>query len=151
MYIFNPMSLLSCSLCSLNPTSWGTALAALLSSRASTWALAVSGSGTRKAGQAGWMCFWGLGYFCFITLKSLQLNINLSVFNLAVLLPDLLSCLQLTGCHKEVTGQWQFVCHGPLLFQLDFYLVMNQATGVQSGKKKVSQGSKLKLESFSVH
>lgn len=136
MCIFNPMSLLSCSLCSLNPTSWGTALAALLSSRASTWALAVSGSGIRKTGQAGWMCFWGLGYFCFITVKSLQLNINLSVFNLAVLLPDLLSCLQLTGCHKEVTGHWQFVCHGPLLFQLDFYLVMNQATGVQSGKKR---------------
>lgn len=112
------------------------------------WYLEVA---AERQGRQGEMCFLGLGPFCFITMKSLQVNINSFVFNLAVLLPYLLSCLQLTGCHKEVTGQWQFVCHGPLLFELDFYLVMNQAMGVQSGKKRMSQRSKLKLESFSVH
>lgn len=59
MCIFNPMPFLSCSLCSLNPTSWGTDRAALLSSRALTWALAVSGSCTRKTEQAGWNVLFG--------------------------------------------------------------------------------------------
>jgi len=134
LYVFIQPHVFPELLCSLDLTSWGTVRAALLSSRALTWALLVSGSCTRKAEQAGWNVLFGP--FCFMTVKSLQLNINSFVFNLAVLLPDLHSCLQLTGCHKQVTGQWQFVCHGPLLFELDFYLVMNQATGVQSGKKR---------------
>lgn len=62
-----------------------------------------------------------------LPLKSILLNICSFVFNLPALLPDLPSFLKLTGYHKEVTGQRQFVCHGPLLFELDFYLVMNQA------------------------
>lgn len=48
------MSLLTYSHCSLNPNSWGMVRAVLLSSRALTWALAVSGSFTRKAAQRGW-------------------------------------------------------------------------------------------------
>lgn len=89
----------------------------------------------RQSGQDE-KCFLGHSLFWFITLKSLQVNIHSFVFNLVILLPDLHSFLPLTGCHEEVPGQWQFVCHGTFLYKLDFYLVMNQATGVQSGKKK---------------
>lgn len=131
------MSLLSCSRCSLNPNSWGTVRAVLLSSGALTWAIAVLDVAPEKQHRQGEMCSLSLDSFCFITVKSLQPNIHSFVFNLAVLLSDLLSCLQLTGCHEEVTRQWHFVCHGPILFELDFYLVMNQATGVQSGKRSV--------------
>lgn len=87
--------------------------------------------------RQGVMCFLSLDPFCLSTMKSLRPNIHSFVFNLAVLLSDPLSCLQLTGCHEEVTRQWHSICHGPLLFELDFYLVMNQATGVQSGRKSV--------------
>lgn len=58
-----------------------------------------------RQSRQGEKCSLGLGLFCFITVKSLQLNINSFTFNLVILLPDLLSFLQLTGCHKEVTGQ----------------------------------------------